>query len=168
MSQHELAANPVLNPTPSGKALDSEADARARRWWVQDLNVTPELAPPAHLIPPLPIEEDVDGVFDATTCVVSIDYLTSPVRVLQSVRKLTRRGGTVHLVVSNRCFPTKAVGRWLKVGEEERLEMVGDYLWWAGWRELEIVEIVKAGRGWRGGDPLWVVRGVKTGEGDID
>jgi hypothetical protein len=47
------------------------------------------------------------------------------------------------------------------VGEEERLDMVGDYLWWSGWREVEIVTVVEKG-GWR--DPLWVVRGRKVGE----
>ena len=52
--------------------------------------------------------------------------------------------------------------------------MVGDYLWFSGWREVEIVE-VSDGRGkgregvlmglWGGGvDPLWVVRGVKVEE----
>ena len=50
--------------------------------------------------------------------------------------------------------------------------MVGDYLWFSGWREVEIVEVcdgrgrVGGLRGWMGGglDPLWVVRGVKVGE----
>ena len=51
--------------------------------------------------------------------------------------------------------------------------MVGDYLWFSGWRDVEIVEVSdgRGGRnggfmGWMGGgvDPLWVVRGVKVGE----
>ena len=51
--------------------------------------------------------------------------------------------------------------------------MVGDYLWFSGWRDVEIVEVSdgRGGRkgglvGWIGGgvDPLWVVRGVKVGE----
>lgn len=60
--------------------------------------------------------------------------------------------------------------------------MVGDLLWWAGWRGVEIVEVSGGGEGggggWVGGimsavgmeggrgDPLWVVRGVKIGEGE--
>ncbi|KAK5241113.1 hypothetical protein LTR40_013400, partial [Exophiala xenobiotica] len=48
------------------------------------------------------------------------------------------------------------VGRWLKVDEEERLNMVGDYLWWSGWRKIEIQNLVE-GSFMR--DPLWVVRG---------
>ena len=49
--------------------------------------------------------------------------------------------------------------------------MVGDYLWFSGWRNVEIVEVcdgrARAGglMGMLGGgvDPLWVVRGVKVG-----
>ena len=55
--------------------------------------------------------------------------------------------------------------------------MVGDYLWWSGWREVEIVEVcdgrmregeeggaVARLRGMFGVDPLWVVRAVKVGQ----
>ncbi|KAL9133828.1 MAG: hypothetical protein Q9175_004994, partial [Cornicularia normoerica] len=133
-----------------------------------DLNVDPTI--PASV-----------GPLHATVCVVSIDYLTKPVSVLSSVRERTVEGGSVHLVVSNRCFPTKAVGRWVRISEEERLKMVGDYLWWSGWREVEIVEVcngrMKEGEGGRGPglarllgvfwavDPLWVVRAVKVVQG---
>lgn len=142
------------------------------RWWVRDLNVEPG-------IPEL--GGGGGGGLDACVCVVSIDYLTQPVRVLESVREKMRVGGVVHLVVSDRCFPTKAVGRWLRSSEEERLGIVGDYLWWSGWRGVEIVEVCDGVRrdgegeggvmgmlGLGGGraDPLWVVRGVKVGEGD--
>ncbi|KAL8922284.1 MAG: hypothetical protein Q9208_005254 [Pyrenodesmia sp. 3 TL-2023] len=156
MNKKELDANPVLKTRV-----------------LQDLNTTPEL------------DGQVGRDLDATVCVVSIDYLTKPVEVLRSVLDRTKEGGKVHLVISNRCFPTKVVGRWLQVGESERLQMVAGYLWWAGWRGIEIVDVVEddqksngddgsAGgmmgrlRGWiggGGGDPLWVVRGVKAGEG---
>ena len=52
--------------------------------------------------------------------------------------------------------------------------MVGDYLWWSGWRRVEIVEVCD-GRGTAPGlmgmfgagvDPLWVVRGLKLGNTD--
>lgn len=131
MNEEELKANPVL-----------------AAYMVQDLNEDPDVQ--------LPRQHGVK--LDASTCVVSIDYLTKPVEVLQSIREQTVDGGKVHLAISNRCFPTKVVGRWLKVGEEDRLEMVGDYLHWAGWREIEIVEVVKATFM---KDPLWVVRGTK-------
>ncbi len=133
MNTSELGNNPVLN-----------------RWTVQDLNEDPDVMLP-----------QIDGAvaLDASTCVVSIDYLMKPVEVLESIRKRTSEGGRVHLVISNRCFPSKVVGRWLKVGENERLEMVGDYLWWSGWRDIEIVTVVQGT--WMK-DPLWVVRGINT------
>ena len=140
MNKKELAANPILKVSI-----------------LQNLNVDPTI--PASLLP-----------LDATACVVSIDYLTKPLDVLSSLLQHTRTGGSVHLIISNRCFPTKAVGRWLRVSEEERLRMVGDYLWFSGWRNIEIVEVCD-GRGQAPGpmgmfgggvDPLWVVRGVKV------
>ncbi len=140
MNKKELDANPILKSS-----------------LLQNLNINPTISPS---LSPL----------SATTCVVSIDYLTQPLSVLTSLHHLTKAGGTIHLVISNRCFPTKAVGRWLRVNEEERLRMVGDYLWFSGWRNVEIVEVCD-GRGRAGGlmgflgggvDPLWVVRGVKV------
>ncbi|KAF6218807.1 hypothetical protein HO133_005350 [Letharia lupina] len=152
LNAQELAANPLLKETV-----------------LQDLNADPRI--PAAV-----------GPLRATVCVVSVDYLTKPLAVLASVRERTVEGGSVHLVVSNRCFPTKAIGRWLRIGEEERLKMVGDYLWWSGWGEVEIVEVcdgrMKEGEGGGGGggglarlmgmfggvDPLWVVRAVKVAQ----
>jgi SAM-dependent methyltransferase len=132
MNKAELSRNSVL-----------------KAWCVQDLNEDPDVRLPG----------DVDGVIDASTCVVSVDYLTKPVEVLRSIRQRTNPGGKVHLIISNRCFPTKAVGRWLKVDEDERLDMVGDYLWWSGWRNIEIQTLVEGT--WMK-DPLWVVRAEKT------
>ncbi|KAI7154863.1 hypothetical protein KC349_g7375 [Hortaea werneckii] len=134
--------------------------------------------------------DETPPLLDATTCVVSTDYLTQPLTVFSSLLRITKPGGSVHLTVSNRCFPTKAIARWLQVDEEERLQMVGDYLFFAGWKGIEIVELSdgrvrggddggeeqQGGGGADGGlgafmkalgmdsgrrDPLWVVRGVK-------
>ena len=134
MNKAELDANPIL----SSRLL-------------QDLNTDP--------IIPTSV-----GPLNAATCVVSIDYMVKPIEVLASLRERTVPGGTVHLIISNRCFPTKAVGRWLRVGEQEKLNMVGDYLWWSGWRDIEILTLCdgQGGGGWLGlsrNDPLWVVRG---------
>ncbi|GAB7358148.1 hypothetical protein MBLNU230_g0306t1 [Neophaeotheca triangularis] len=162
MNKKELDANEVLN---SGRML-------------VDLNVKANVAA---ALEEAGVELE-EGGLDASTCVVSIDYLTKPVEVLSSLREATRQGGSVHLAISNRCFPTKAVGRWLRVEEEERLAMVGDYLWFAGWRGIEIVELSNGKiseeekeRGQAQGglqgfmsmmgmasrDPIWVVRAVK-------
>ncbi|KAI4154954.1 MAG: hypothetical protein LQ340_001327 [Diploschistes diacapsis] len=137
MNKRELDANPILKVRI-----------------LQDLNIDPKLP------------ESV-GSIDAATCVVSIDYLTKPLEALSSVHIHLKPGGSVHLVISNRCFPTKAVGRWLRISEDERLEMAGDYLWWSGFRDVEIVTLCDGkgkGSGWFGlqrHDPLWVVRGKK-------
>ena len=148
MNAKELAANPILQSTI-----------------LQDLNVSPQI--PTRV-----------GTLDAATCVVSIDYLTRPLDVLSSLRERMKPGGKVHLIISNRCFPTKAVGRWLRVGEQERLMMVGDYLWFSGWRDVEILTLSdgkgqaeSTGLGSFFGfsarvDPLWVVRGTAPQEGD--
>jgi hypothetical protein len=115
---------------------------------------------------------------DAATCVVSIDYLTQPLEVLSSLRTNMKKGGTVHLVISNRCFPTKAMSRWLRVDEQERLAMVGDFLYFSGWKRIEIIDLTEEtkdegqsqltgfqalmrGMGMGGHDPLWVVRGSR-------
>lgn len=134
---------------------------------VWDLNESPDVSDALGLL----LE---GGKLDAATNVVSIDYLTDPVAVLRSLLAVMRDGGTVHLVVSNRCFPTKVGARWLRVGDEERVEMVGDFLHFAGWESIEVV-VLSDGRvdesgvtewsGWMPGlprrDPLWVVRGTK-------
>ncbi|TKA80964.1 hypothetical protein B0A55_02392 [Friedmanniomyces simplex] len=170
MNKAELDANKVLN---NGRVL-------------VDLNTNPDIAAAlqeAKLIASTTADDESERL-DASTNVVSTDYLTNPVPVLKSLHTITKSGGTVHLTISNRCFPTKAINRWLRVSEEERLLMIGDYLHFAGWREIEIVELSSgkveqaggggeaAGQagglqslmGWMGmgrRDPLWVVRATK-------
>jgi hypothetical protein len=165
MNKAELDANTLLN---NGRLLN-------------DLNDNPDVA--AALRENKAIGAGESELLDASTCVVSIDYLTNPVSVLRSVREATEQGGTVHLTISNRCFPTKAMSRWLRVDEEERLQMVGDFLHFAGWKKIEIVEVsngkveqqprsesapqansLQGLFGWMGmnsRDPLWVVRAVR-------
>ena len=131
MNNDELNANPVL-----------------RHRILQNLNKDPDL--PSNI-----------GPFDAVACVASIDYLTSPQQVLASIHKRMKEGASIHLVVTNRCFPSKAVRRWLMVSEDERLGMVGDYLWFSGFKEVEIMALVDPLSD-RFSDPLWVVRGRKV------
>jgi hypothetical protein len=88
-----------------------------KRWRVMDLNKVPYNPragwPGEHLM------------FDATTCVVSIDYLNHPVEVCKNIWDATKEGGTIHLAISNRCFPNKIVRRWMMLNEQSRLELVG-------------------------------------------
>lgn len=166
MNKAELEKNDVLN---AGRLL-------------VDLNEKPDIV--AALTDAGAVASDEDSKLDASTNVVSTDYLTQPVAVLSSLREVTKTGGSVHLAISNRCFPTKAISRWLRVGEEERLMVVGDFLHFAGWKQIEIVELSNgkvdasvegngedAGQGGLRGlmafmgmgarDPIWVVRAVK-------
>ena len=163
MNKAELDANKVLN---NGRLL-------------VDLNEDPDINKALS-------EAKVIGVndserLDASTNVVSTDYLTQPIGVLKSLREATKTGGTVHLTISNRCFPTKAISRWLRVKEDERLLMVADFLHFARWQKIEIVELssgravvadqaeqsqgglqgIMAWMGMNSRDPLWVVRAVK-------
>ncbi|KAK8101886.1 hypothetical protein PG999_012260 [Apiospora kogelbergensis] len=166
MNRAELAANPVLNNGRVVVDLNEQSDVG--RALVEDSSVG---------------GTSQEDKFDACTLVVSIDYLTRPVEVLKSLRTVMKEGSVIHLTISNRCFPTKAIARWLRISEEERLQMVGDYLYFAGWKDIEIVELsdgkaqqtATASRG-QGGllgsifgamgightDPLWVVRGVNV------
>lgn len=173
MNYQELEANPILN--------------NGRICW--DLNVEPDLKVALTSSTSNTNTTNTNNTiskFDISTSALSIDYLTSPISVLSSLLDLTNTGGSVHLVISNRCFPTKAIARWLRVDEEERVQMVGDFLHFAGWKGIEIVEVCdgevreekREGEGGGGGegeglkrlmrmmgrrrrDPLWVVRGWK-------
>lgn len=169
MNYQELEANPILN--------------NGRICW--DLNVEPDLKVALTSSTSNTNTNNTISKFDISTSALSIDYLTSPISVLSSLLDLTNEGGSVHLVISNRCFPTKAIARWLRVDEEERVQMVGDLLHFAGWKGIEIVEVCdgevreekreeEEGEGEGEGlkrlmrlmgrrrrDPLWVVRGWK-------
>jgi len=162
MSRPELAKNPEL-----------------KSYVVKDMNDDPEIEISADLTP-----------ISMTMCTVSIDYLNKPLEVLASIARKTEPGGKIHLAISNRCFPTKVVKWWTYASEEERLEGVCRYLYFAGsdvakekrgkggglWEKIEIVEVVgesedpggndQGFKGWlsqfRRNDPLWVVRATRT------
>ncbi|KAL9619235.1 MAG: hypothetical protein Q9204_008317, partial [Flavoplaca sp. TL-2023a] len=102
MNKAELDANPILTHRI-----------------IQDLNTHP------HITVPSSLPSSSTSKLNHTTCVVSIDYLTSPLTILSSLHSLTAPGGSIHLVLSNRCFPTKVAGEWLRLSEKERVELVG-------------------------------------------
>jgi SAM-dependent methyltransferase len=148
----------------SGPEMEANAHLNAG-WVVHDLNEDAEFPDRD-----LSLEEEGDVLFDAATCVVSIDYLTQPRAVLSRLWSITRPGGTVHLVVSDRRFPTKAIAMWDRSSKSQRLQIVGDYLHFAGWKDIEFVDLSGTSQGGfgiadegfsRAHDPLWVVRGVK-------
>ncbi|PRP85309.1 ubiquinone/menaquinone biosynthesis methyltransferase-like protein [Planoprotostelium fungivorum] len=133
MSEPELAANKSL-----------------KDFSVRDLNRNP-------IIP------SEDASQDAIICSVSVDYLNRPREIFGEIGRVLKPGSRAHMSFSNRCFPTKVVGRWLQISERERTEMVADYFHFAGCPQkqpgelFDQIEIVTLDDGKRS-DPLWVVR----------
>jgi len=135
MNSAELAKNPILTKTV-----------------VRDLNVTPKMT------------EVEDATVDVVICSVSVDYLVQPVEVLGEVRRVLKAGGTAHMAFSNRCFPTKVIGKWMGMSDEQRRRWVGGYFWaCGGWKDVEEVIVKERGAGiFGGGDPMYVVRATKA------
>ena len=171
-------------------ASEMERNDVLKEWAVLDLNETPDVGRAAWSGGGGSGEKAGDGAgggrremqFKAITCAVSIDYMIHPLELCRNLLDATTPGGTIHLVISNRCFPNKVVRRWMELDECQRLEFVGDYLWFAGWRDVQIVDLcatdemgsrVTDDRGEVLGrskylprhlDPLWVVRATKVTE----
>ena len=122
-------------------ATELAANPRLSRWFVQDLNREPLL--------PL-----VDSAFDGAAICVSIQYLQHPVAVLAQVRRVLRPGAALAITFSNRCFPSKAVAIWTRLGPRQQAELVAMYLREAGFDEADVRELLTPP-----GDPLVAVIG---------
>jgi hypothetical protein len=84
--------------------------------------------------------------------------------MFNEMKRVLIGGGTAHMAFSNRCFPTKVVGNWMGMSDEERRRWVGGYFWASGgWEGVEEVILKEQKEGFLGGyeDPLYVVRGMK-------
>eukprot|EP00729_Bicosta_minor_P017526 gene17526-24626_t len=66
-----------------------------------------------------------DNTFDIVTCVVSIDYLVKPRKVLAEIWRVLKPGGRVIFSQSNRCFPGKVIGIWHRTSDMEHLYIIG-------------------------------------------
>jgi SAM-dependent methyltransferase len=109
--------------------------------------------------PTLPYE---DNSFDVVTCVVSIDYLVEPVKVLKEVHRVLRKGGKVILSQSNRCFPSKAIAMWLKMNDRQHLELINGYLQYAGgYKDVQAFDI-SATTLLPYRDPMFIAQAVKA------
>jgi hypothetical protein len=106
--------------------------------------------------------------FDAATCSLGIGYLIHPVEVLMSLKDKVKRGGSVHVVMSDAWFPSKVIRKFSQIDEFERCQMVGDYLHYAGWINVQFITLFE--RDWADDfaiqdaddiHPLWVVKGTK-------
>ena len=90
MNAEELAANPQLT-----------------EWCVHNLNENPEIPFAA-------------GSFDRALIVVSIQYPTRPVEVLQSVLGSLKSGGAIAIAMSHRLFPTKAIAAFQGMERDDK------------------------------------------------
>jgi SAM-dependent methyltransferase len=87
---------------------------------VHDLNRDPEL----------PFEE---RSFDGAVLTVSVQYLTRPIEAFRSIARCLRPAAPLIVVVSHRCFPTKAVKIWHQCQTmRERMELGMAYFSFAG------------------------------------
>ena len=109
-----------------------------------------------------PIFPYPDDSFDAVTCVVSVDYLNKPREVFDEIARVLRPGGTCHVSMSNRCFPTKAFRIWLRTNDLEHIFIVGSFFHYAGGEfEPATCEDISPNPG--RSDPMYVVRATKRG-----
>ena len=123
MNREELAGNPRLD--------DFE---------VHDLNQQPELP-------------YGDATFDAVLNAFSVQYLTRPLEIFASVRRVLRPGGVHAVAISHRMFPQKAVAVWQRLSPADRVALVGAYFSLSpGWEEPRVLDRSPAGA-----DPLWVI-----------
>jgi SAM-dependent methyltransferase len=67
------------------------------------------------------------NTFDAVICSASIDYLIHPLQVFEEIGRILKPTGQFITSFSNRCFPSKVIGRWLKMNEQQRVEWVANY-----------------------------------------
>lgn len=79
-----------------------EANKALTKYYRQDLNRNPNL------------NQFQDNSFDFVCNVVSVDYLTDPLKVFQETHRVLRKGGSALVSFSNRLFATKAIAMWLQ------------------------------------------------------
>ncbi|MEA2625007.1 MAG: hypothetical protein QOD06_1052 [Candidatus Binatota bacterium] len=115
--------------------------------------------------PRLPL---ADGSFDAVVNTVSIQYVTRPIEVLNDVARVLRPGGRLAIVISDRCFPTKAVKIWQRCESmRERMELVMAYARHAaGFVEILGVDLRPSRP--PGEDPAVAVVARRAGPGAVD
>ena len=121
---------------------------------VHDINADPEL----------PFD---DGAFGAVVVTVSVQYIVRPVEVFRQVNRVLREGGSLHVVYSNRMFPTKAVAIWKALDDARRARLIASYFHQSrGWGPPQALDI--GGHQEPYADPVYVVTASKSHETDGD
>ena len=147
-----LARKRVVGLGMNGEEMADNPDLD--EWVVHDLNRNPELP-------------FADASFDAATLVVSMQYLTKPIDVFRSLARCLRPAAPLVVVISHRCFPTKAVAIWNRCASmRERMELAMAYFTYAG--EYAEVMGVDLRPGLRPGeDPVLAIVGRRIGTPDV-
>ena len=115
---------------------------------VHDINADPEL----------PFG---DGFFDAVVLTVSVQYIVSPVEVFVQVNRVLKEAGSLHVVYSNRMFPTKAVAVWRTLDDAGRARLIASYFQHSrGWGPAQTLEI--GSKDVTYADPVYVVAASKS------
>ncbi|HEY3800187.1 MAG TPA: methyltransferase domain-containing protein [Caulobacteraceae bacterium] len=107
MNAEELAANPRLTGS-----------------FLADFNLDPVLAP-------LP-----DESLDAATICVGVQYLQKPIPVFREIARALKPGAPLVISFSNRCFPSKAIALWLRLGTQGHAQLVQRYMEEAGFEAI--------------------------------
>ena len=119
---------------------------------IHDINADPEL----------PFE---DESFDAVLVTVSVQYIVRPAEVFRQVSRVLREGGGLHVVFSNRMFPTKAVAIWKALDDAGRAELITSYFHHSGgWGPVQTLDIGSRRQSYS--DPVYVVTARKKRESD--
>jgi hypothetical protein len=130
-------------------ALELKANDQLMDFTPKNLNIEPKLSYD-------------DESFDVVTCVVSIDYLISPIEVLKEVHRVLKPGGKVIISQSNRCFSSKAIAMWLQMNDRQHLELINGYFQYAGgFKERMAYDITAEGGPNEYRDPMFIVEAVK-------
>lgn len=110
--------------------------------------------------PVLPFD---DSAFDAAVLTVSVQYIVRPVEVFRQVNRVLREGGSLHVVYSNRMFPTKAVAIWKALDDARRPQLIASYFHHSGgWGPPEALDIGNHQEPYA--DPVYVVAASKEHE----
>ncbi len=127
MNADELADNPQLSS-----------------FMLHDLNADPRLP-------------FADGSFDGACCTVSVQYLQKPVEVFREVARVLTPGAPFAVTFSNRCFPSKAVGVWHALDDQDHIKLVTIYFQASkAWSDVRMQQRTPANHR---GDPLLAVWG---------
>ena len=99
-----------------------------------------------------------DEEFDLCTIAVSVQYLTSPVRVFEEIARILKPNGKCCVSFSNRMFPTKAILAWRMSSNEDHCNLVKKYFKMTDkYGDVKVVRLVEANIHY---DPLFAVIGI--------